>query len=446
MADDPGLMAQLKAWHVQVATQGQLSMADAQAVQDLVRDLLKSPKSYLGPRDCAAYAFQAAQIFPIIESVLAHSPSQARALCEDALKVLYKVSGAADDSSNGEFSDLVDRTTALLKLGLQADPPPAAWLKTWLSLAEKDPWGLLPRAGLIAAAGPAVHRAYSDRVAKDWHDWLKAHPEPEGPWDPERHKRRSAYLADLLEQGDDGAALEVMRSTARLPGEWADLLQWCEQRQRWREALELAQKAYKLHPKDWRIEDTLLRCYERDGWDEEALAIWLQRLRAHPRVEHYQSVLRAAQRAGRDRAAYRDELMAWAAASEKRVLRSGFGSHAKAKTVTDVSVRASWWLDGENDSAQALALVQQPGVRCQDSVLRRLALSLPPDQNATAVTFLQALFYENMERAKTPYQSELALVREVLQRMTAEQGTQWVAELLSQFKVKRNFIKELPIP
>ncbi len=114
--------------------------------------------------------------------------------------------------------------------------------------------------------------------------------------------------------------------------------------------------------------------------------------------------------------------------------------------MTDVSVRASWWLDGENDSAQALALVQQPGVRCQDSVLRRLALSLPPDQNATAVTFLQALFYENMEQAKTPYQSELALVREVLQRMTAEQGTQWVAELLSQFKVKRNFIKELPIP
>ena len=35
----------------------------------------------------------------------------------------------------------------------------------------------------------------------------------------------------------------------------------------------MADKGFKLHPQGWRLEDALLRAYERDGYDEKALAI-----------------------------------------------------------------------------------------------------------------------------------------------------------------------------
>ena len=47
-------------------------------------------------------------------------------------------------------------------------------------------------------------------------------------------------------------------------------------------------------PRDARCEDALLRCYERDGWDEEALAIRRQRLEHHPGPMQYMALLRAA--------------------------------------------------------------------------------------------------------------------------------------------------------
>lgn len=443
MADwDKDLMAQLKGWHAQSLAQAKLGSGDAQAAQEAMRDLLKNPKGYLEPRDCGPYLRRAEQIFPIIESVFKQSPAQARALCEDALKRLYKVGETADDSWGGEFSELIPRTTDLLKRCLQADPPEASWLKGWLVLADKDPWGLVPAHEVVAVAGPAVQKAYSAHVAKDWHEWLSAHPHPKDEWDSDRSKRRQAYLQDLMRQGDEVTAFEVMRSTANTAGEWAQLVQWCEDRQRWREALELAQKAFKLHPTDWRLEAALLRAYERDGWDEEALTLWRKRLERQPSSDNYKAVLLAAKRAGHDVVAYRQGLLDWAQTHERRTERV-WGQRA-AQEIVDVSVRVRWLLEVDKNLQAALDLLQ-PGVHCNSHLLLGLAKRLPKAQDARAQRLLVDLFEGAMPGARTPYTDVLELVRLALERMSASDRVQWLNSLRTQYKAKRNFIKELPI-
>ena len=347
----------------------------------------------------------------------------------------------ADDSWGGEFSDLIPRTTDSLKRCLQADPPPASWLKGWLALASKDPWELVPTHEVVAVAGPAVQKAYSAHVAKDWHEWHAAHPQPKDDRDSNRRKRRQAYLQDLMRQGDEATAFEVMRGTASTAGEWADLVQWCEDRQRGREALEFAQTAYTLHPKDWRLEAALLRAYERDGWDEESLGMWRKRLESQPSSDNYQAVLQAAKRAGHDVAAYRQALFDWAQTHERRAEPSR-GRLAMQDTV-DVSVRVRWFLEVENELQAALDLLQ-PGVRCNSQLLLTLAKRLPKAQDARAHRILVNLFDGAMPRASTPYTEVLDLVRLALDRMGPNERAQWLTHLRSQYKAKRNFIKELP--
>jgi tetratricopeptide (TPR) repeat protein len=444
MADwDKDLMAQLKAWQAQSLATAQSGGGDTKAAQEAIRELLKNPQGYLAPRDCGPYLRRAEQIFPIIEAVFRQSPVQARALCEDALKRLYKVGETADDSWGGEFSDLIPSTTEWLKRCLQADPPPASWLKTWLALADKDPWGLVPVHEVVAAAGMAVQKAYSAHVAKDWREWHAAHPQPKGDWDSERQCRRRAYLEDLNRQGDEATALEVMRGSASTASEWAQLVQWCEDRKRWREAFDFAQKAFKLHPQDWRIEAALLTAYERDGYDTEALAMWRKRLEKNPSSDNCKATLQAAQRAGHDQAAYRQVLFDWAASQESRTER-GWGS-VKSRAVVDVSVRVRWYLELEKDPQAALDLVMQPGVLCDTPLLLTLAKSLPKAQDAQARVLLLRLFESAMPGASTPYTEVLNLVRLALERMNAADRALWLLSLRSQYKAKRNFIKELPI-
>ena len=440
---DKEVMARLKAWQAQSAVKNSLEGGDVRAAQAAVRELLKNPKGFLEPRDCGPYLRRAEQIFPIIETVLEKSPAQARALCEEALKRLYKVGESADDSWGGEFSELIPRTTLLLSLCLQADPPPASWLKTWLALAQQDPWGLSPSREVIAAAGPAVQKAYSLQVAKDWQEWHAKHPKAQGHWDRDRSERRSAYLDDLNRQGDESSVFAVMSSTADTPGEWAELVQWCEARQRWREAMTLSQKAFKQHPADARIESALLRAYERDGYDEEALSIWQKRLQSQPSSDHYKAVLQAAQRAGRDVQVYRQSLMDWAASQEQRTERA-WGSPS-GRAIVDVSVRVRWLSEVEKDLSAALGLVMQQGVQCDARLLLALASHLPKSQDVQARVLFLRLFEHTMPRASTPYTEVLNLVRLALDRMNVDDRALWLASLRSQYKAKRNFTKELPI-
>lgn len=456
--DDRHLMAELKSWHTQ-ATAGH----DAKSLKSAITDLLRSPKGFLDWRDSNAYAHRARQLMPMLAPWLQQDPAQLRELCEHALLRIFKVAEHSDDS-NGEIGDVMIELHDLLLDALRASPPPASWLDRWFAMNAADPWGLWSEEEVLAVAGPAVQARYAERAAADWHQWLQAHPQLDDAttngrkptWsasleriDWERRKLRRRYLDSLKQKDDSQAVIDVMRSHLADTSEHVELIAYCEGQRRYREAMQFAQAARQRYPQDRRVEDALLRCYERDGWDDEALAIRRRQFEACPDVTHFQTLLKAAQQAGQDAENYKVALFDWA--QQREQARNPLFTHldhryhlpGRAASQPDVSYRVSWLL-AERRREEALVLAGTPNQHCAPRLLLELARSLPQERNADALPLLLRVFYGAMQTAKSPYHEPLALVREVLSRMTSIQGANWLLELRMQHKAKRNFVAGLP--
>lgn len=447
---DGTLMAELKAWATQSQTPG-----DPAAMAGAITDLLRSDH-YIDWRESSSYADQARKVLPLLEKALKADAGQALYYCGHALRRLYKVCEHADDSG-GDIGDVVHSVMDLLFRSLKAAPPPAEWLDDWFALMKADPWGLWRESAVLDVAGDAVVQRYYDKAASEWAQWVKRHPKSEkertargigsrySDEDWSRHQLRARYLASLKRQGDTQGVLEVLRAHRATAAEHSELVEFCEAQGMMREALQYAQAAYKLYPADWRSEADVLRCFERDGWDEEALAIRRRRVEERPSVEHYREVLVAAKAAGRNVPQYRAELFAWVAAHEP--MQKGdsraisWPPRASGRGERNVSTRVEWLLaDGERD--EALALVQPPHV-CDPALLRDIALKLPKNRHAEGVPLMLRVFATRMPVAKTPYRDVLSLVGETVELMTQPQRREWLAALRTEYKAKRNFIKGL---
>ena len=439
---DHSLMAELKAWAAQSQTGD-----DPTAMKTAITDLLRSP-GFLDWRESGAYAHRAEKVLDLLEPVLATNPVQARELCEHALRRLYKASEEADDS-NGAIGELLHRVMDSLLRCLRAAPPSADWLDDWFGLMEAHPWGLWNESAVLEVAGAAVQQGFQRKAARDWQNWLASHPsgqaEGEHRFDYGRHALRQRYLNVLKSQGDSQAALEMMGSSLSGASEHSELVAYCESLGKLREALQYARAAARLHPTNWRSEQDLLRCYERDGWDEEALAIRRGQLERSPTVEHFQAALKAATAAGREPVAYRDELFAWAEAREQDAVVGGrFGVLSRGPAAAKgrhVGTRAAWLL-AEGRLDDAVQLVQPPHV-CEPQLLRTMAMQLPQTRYPEAVLLLQRVFAVSMPGASTPYRDVLEIVGETARRMAEPARSQWLAWLRAEYKAKRNFIKGL---
>lgn len=458
---DRDLMADLKAWAAPDKARD-----NPKALTEAITELLRSSREFVDWRECASYVHRAEKVLPLLEPWLKKDPARLRELCDHALRCLFEVEQDADDSS-GEIGDLMQRVMDLMLDALKAQPPEAAWLDRWFSLQQADPFGLWSERTVIDAAGPAVQAQFAKRARNDWQDWVARHravtTAPTTPtsvasrnrktvsvsiadrYDPERESLRRRYLDCVEREGDPLVLIEAMRSSAEQAHEFCNLVACCEKLGKLREAMDHAQLAYKKFPDDWRVEQDVLRCYERDGMSEEALSIRRRQFEKTPDVEHYRAVQTAAKNAGRDAIAYRAELFAWAEAREltARALPS-WSLQTRPVGERDVSTRVSWLL-AEKRENDALALVQAPN-RCSPELLKTLARKLPTSRNADAVPLLLRVFAIAMPNASSPYADVLAIVKEATTRMEPLPQAQWLAYLRAEYKAKRNFIKELPAP
>jgi hypothetical protein len=453
---DRGLKTELKAWAAQAA-----AGSKPRALNTAISELLKNSKSFLGRRDASLYAQRAAKVLDMLRPWLAQDPAALQALCEHALKRLFKVAEVADDS-NGSIGDLMRDLFALLIQALAAAPPEAKWFDRWEALCDADPWGLADETALMQAAGPAVQARWLQGTRQRWLDWLEKQPTLPRPgrgglremltgdaaayqrW-RERRSLRQRYLAALAFQQDPQALLEAMRSSAEEAQEYSELVACCEKLGKFREALQAAQAAVKQFPDERVCKDDLLRCYERDGWDEEALALRRERLEARPSAANYGELLEAAVRAGRPLESYRAELFDWAKAREEAAppgLALASPLNAPGPVGRLVSTRIEWLLS-EQRHGEALALVQAPN-RCGIALLQALALQLPAPLHPDAVRLLLRVFETVMPREQTPYRESLRLAHAALQRMPRLQALQWLAYLKATYKARRNFIAGLP--
>jgi hypothetical protein len=458
---DRDLMADLKAW----AAQDQ-ARDNPKALTEAITELLRSSREFLDWRECASYVHRAGKVLPLLEPWLKKDPVRLRELCDHTLRCLFEVAADADDS-DGDIGNLMQQVMDLMLDALQAHPPEAVWLDDWFSLQEADPFGLWSERSVIDAAGSAVQAEFSKRAKQDWQDWVARHRaattvpstgkavtsrnritasmSTADRYDPERENLRRRYLECVEREGDPSALIEAMRSSAEQAHEFCNLVACCEKHGKLREAMDHAQLAYTQFPDDRRVEQDVLRCYERDGMSEEALPIRRRPCERVPDVEHYRAVLTAAKNAGRDAIAYRAELFAWAEAQELTTRASpSWSRQARAAGERDVSTRVSWLL-AEKRADEALALVQPPH-RCSPELLKTLARKLPTSRNADALPLFLRVFAIAMPHASSPYAEVLAIVKETMARMEPQPRAQWLAYLRAEYKAKRNFIKELPAP
>lgn len=449
---DRKLMADLKAW----AAQSQAG-DDPKALQTAITELLRDRRDFLDWRESAEYARRRGRLLDWLRPWLQKNPTVCLDLCDHSLRRLYKVMEHADDSG-GEIGDLVGEVMTLYADAVEAAQPPASWLNRWFDLMAADPFGLWREMEVLAQAGPVAQAAYAVKASEEWQGWVDSHPD--GPREPtdrrgiagqrapidwERSRLRDRYLRALRLQDDPRALLAAMTGSSAAGHEWVEVVVLCETQGWHREAMQWATHAHKLFPDDGRVEEVLLRAYERDGWDDEALVIRLRQLQQHPNDERYLACLTAAERAGKDRAAYREELMAWAAEREMQMVllppeRVGFPKRPSKERL--VSQRVSWWL-AEGRWQEALDLVQPPN-RCEPRTLYRLAHALPLTEQHTAVWLLQRVFDVWMAQAKSPYRNELALVREIADRMSPAQAGEWLTGLRQTYKARRAFLAGLP--
>ena len=450
-------MNELKAWAAK-----DRSANDPGALKLAITELLRNSRGFLDWSESGVYAAHAGQVLDWLQPWVQKDAAIALDLCEHALRKLYKVAELADDS-NGEVGDLIADLVHVFVAAVEQAQPAAKWLDRWLELMKADPFGHWDEAAVVAVAGPAVQGHYAEKACAEWAAWLqqdkgaskssegrgpKSYPSASwhGDGDRERYALRKRYLLAVATRSDDPRTLlEAMTGSAVGAGEWVDVVALCESHGWHREALQFALSAYKRAPDDHRLEAALLRCYERDGWDEEALAIRRKQLNQRPHVEHYRACLLAAERAGCNRAVYREELMQWAQARELQVVSLPplrVGMPLRRETVRDVTVRVEWWLaDGELDAAWALV---QPPHHCDSKGMLALARQLPANRDGDAVVVLQRVFEALLPGSKSPYSEVLAVVSEACSRMPLAEAKAWTDGLRSSFKVRRNFVAGLP--
>ncbi|MBK9684938.1 MAG: hypothetical protein IPO59_17215 [Betaproteobacteria bacterium] len=249
--------------------------------------------------------------------------------------------------------------------------------------------------------------------------------------------------------GDVDGALAVMREDLSEAAGYHQVTEYLERHGRLREAFANAELGCKAFPEDSRLQEDLLRCYERDGWVEEALALRRRRFDDSPSVERYHQALQAGAAAGRDVAALRNELQAVLQAREEAAMKQGSTRlpflgrvNGPGAGQRDVSLRAEV-LCSEARWDEALALVQPPAY-CRDGVLAYMARRLDQDHKAQRVELLMRVLESEMRGSKSPYRRELELVEEIASSLEPAQRAAWLDQLRVEYKIKKNFVRDLP--
>lgn len=446
---DRELMAELKAW---AATEQ--AGADPALVKKALDALLVSTRDFLPYRDVFAYAQRAGKSLKLLEAALKRDPAQALDVAEHALRRLYRVAAHADDS-NGEIGNVMIACIGVVLRALALKPPPVAWAERLLGLLDDDPYGVWNVDAVLDAGGPELARRYSKVLAARWSaieagrgkgdakkqvSWGTGGARTEADYERDRIRRLS--IADLERQDDAAAVIDFMKKSARSDFDHLQAIQYCEKHGREREALALAEAAHRRDPKSHLFEDAVLRCWERDGWDEKAFALRKLRYWRNPALNEYVGLMRAAAAAKRPLDALRAEVEALLIAREQGPpavpSRSAWLGAPRPPVVT---LRAQWLLhEGRVDDA--LALVSAPGT-CHPQLLLDLAGRLGANHDAEAFALLDRVACSEIERAQGRYDEAIAAVGLALHRLGVAEQRQYLARLRGAYKAKRNFIKGL---
>ena len=437
-------------------------------LEALINDLLSPGRDFIAWNESHGFVHRAKAVLPLLRSTRERSPEQAAALGLHALRRAWRVIDQADDS-DGEIGGLCEAIgTEWMQCLQAAGSQPAAFGETLLQVQLDDPLGSVDIAAARDVIGPAAMDRYQLTLARRWRQAkdavlaAKAQPATKARGrkvlasTSDRSAEREAklwtleplYLAQLEHAGQIDEALAVLREDLSDALAYSRVTEFLERHGRWREAFAQAERGLQAFPDNWRLQEDMLRNYERDGWTREALVLRRKQFERRPDVACYHRVLQAGQAEGEDVAALRQAMLEFLAAretasSERSLTKPLTLARTPATVCTrNVSLRAEI-LCSEKRWMEACKLVQPPAV-CRDQVLVEIASHLPTDHDEQAVALLLRVFYSAMQHASSPYRSELALVGQITRRMAIAQRKAWLLQLQVDYKAKRNFVRDLP--
>jgi tetratricopeptide (TPR) repeat protein len=434
-------------------------------VVPLISEILSVARDFLAWDEVSAYARRAQAVLPLLRQAGLSEPGAAVDLCVHALRRTWIALEQADDSS-GEIGGICEAIGAELARAVRAaGPRPAAFGDTYLQLQVDAPLDCFDTAAVEAAMGEVALRRYRQILEQRWREAKDAvlACRSERAADMAARKRRtpaheapgklqwqlstleSLHLAQLEQRGADEAMLAILREDLSQAQAHSRVVEFLEARGRFNEALEQSTSALAAFPDDWRLQEGLLRCYEREGMHCEALALLRRQFEAQPSVQCYHRVLSTGRAAGEDADALRSAMFDILRSLEQECparLPWARPGPRRSSSPPDVTLRAEI-LGSEGRWLEACKLVQSPS-ECRDSVLHRIATHLPDAHGEQAAALLLRVFEEVMQRSTSPYREALALVKEIGQRTGAARHAAWLQQLRGQYKAKRNFIRDLP--
>ena len=428
-------------------------------------------RGFIAWNETLGYVRRAESVLPLLRRAIARDAEASVTLCLHALRRTWSILEDADDS-DGNIGDLCQAIGAEWVRSLQAaGPQPAKFGETYLQVQIDDPFGSFDADAAEAAIGEAAMTRYRQSIADRWRkakdavlaakaeriakaDTLKRGLQfgsVTSDLDVDLWNIERLHLDQLESAGRIDEALTVLGEDLSDADAYDTIVRFLEKHGRFREAHMRAEQGIKTFPDDWRLQENVLRCYERDGWTAEAFALRRRQFEESPDAGNYHLVLKAGQAAGQDAAALRQKLIDFVIAREaapqpgtSRGMRFGSVAMASAADAKDVSLRAEI-LCSEGSWVEACALVQPPAY-CDDRVQGRIAKHLPAEHNEQALSLFMRIFDRAMQRAGSPYDDELALVSEIGARMDPVGRTAWLEQLRAKYKAKRNFVGALPAP
>ena len=460
---DHGIFRELHQWRKLSEVKGK-----PVALKPLVNEVLSPGRGFIDWSEAGSYARRAEAVLPLLRQARERDPAAAVGLCVHALRRAWGVLAQADDSG-GEIGGVCEAIgTELMHAVRTAGPQPAGFGDTYLQLQFDEPFGCFDAAAVEATMGEAALARYRQVLAERWRtakDAVLALRTEHAAKVAARKGRALVYekfnerelrlstleplhLAQLKQMGANEEVLAILREDLSEAYGHSQVVAFLEATGRLSEAFEQAQRGHDAFPGDRRLQEDLLRCYEREGLTREALMLRRSQFEHRPSVEGYHHVLSAGRAAGEDTDALRQKLLDFLHQQEQEALgrqSSLSPSWQRARqgpVVLDVSLRAEI-LGSEGRWVEACLLVQPP-VACRDAVLNSIAVHLPAEQHEPAVQLLLRVFEAVIQRSSSPYRDELALVKQIGQRMDTVRRAAWLNQLRTEFKAKRNFVRDLP--
>jgi len=405
-------------------------------------------RGFIGWREASSFAHNIEQVTGAMAELLA--PSSAAMLVELTEYAIERVENALEqiDDSNGETGDIVYRLGELhLKACGMARPDPLRLAERLLRFETTLPFSLCSFDPVTYSdvLGKTGVEHYRQRVQAEWHK-LKPHDARQG------YDAHAATITRIMERmaeasGDIDELVVIKSRDLSASYRYIEIAEiWHKARQA-DKSLEWAERGLKAFPKlpDNRLRDFLVAVYLKRKRNDEALQLtWIQ-FEERACLDYYKKLHGVARRIGLW-AAQRERALAWLA--ERIACAAASKTTARwppqpSNNFHSLRVEIALW-EKDNDAAWTAANQGE----CSQHLLIALAGLLEATRPDDAVDLYRRVVPRLVGATdNAAYAEAIKLIRKVARLLGAQQQTRqlgdYLAELRTRFKPKRNFIKLL---